>query len=216
MSRPSGKRTTNITLFISATEAEAADLARLLDGQDGRPMARSTWVMRHAAERLQAHAAAGDREAAGALAALEIDYRLEGAPSEGRRPAKVRHISIAVTLGALRDLAVRRGDVAAEEQATAALAALLAPDPDPGAEDIRSGRTFEHRDVRWSDGRPRLYRVLEVGPKGVRFSALTASGRPVHREHVEGADVFLAVHLGRWTDEPAQEAPGLAQRGPWP
>ena len=50
--------------------------------------------------------------------------------------------------------------------------------------------------------------MLVVDQQGVRFAALTASGRPVHREHVEGADVFLAAHLGCWTAEPAQDAPG--------
>ena len=221
MSRPSGKRTTNITLFMSPTEARIADLARLLDGQDGKPLPRSTWVLDRAKERLQAHAEGGQREAAAALVALTLHYHLMGTPAAGRRPASVRPMSVALSLEALRDLAQRRGDAEAEAQATAALEALQAPaapaahnvmEPAAMREDIRAGRTFEHRDVRWGDGRPRLYRVLVVDQKGVRFAALTASGRPVHREHVEGADVFLAAHLGCWTAEPAQDAPGGAQR----
>jgi len=46
-----------------------------------------------------------------------------------------------------------------------------------------------------------------MSPTEARIAALTASGRPVHREHVEGADTFLAAHLGRWTAEPARDGP---------
>lgn len=123
--RPSGLRQRAVVTYLTDTEAGIVDAARLLDGGDSA-QARSTWMVARAVERLEAHAAAGSRLAAGALAELCLSRRLMGAPRDGRKPAHTR-VFVAGGLAALADLAARQGDADAEAEARTALAALRAP-----------------------------------------------------------------------------------------
>ena len=123
--RPSGLRQHAVVTYLTCTEAEIVDTARLLDGGDSA-LPRSTWLVARAVERLEAHAAAGSRLAAGALAELRLARRLMGAPRDGRKPATTR-VFVAGGLDALADLAARQGDADAEAEARIALAALRAP-----------------------------------------------------------------------------------------
>lgn len=68
------------------------------------------------------------------------------------------------------------------------------------ADDIRPGRVFTHQE---RGGRRHV--VLEVGPKGVRFSKLrddSPVGHPLPVKRAETADEasFMRDHLGRWVD----------------
>lgn len=132
MGRPSGRRTVNVTLFLSGAEAAVVDMARLLDGADGKPLARSAWVLRCAQERLGAHAAPGNPEAAAALAVLALHHHLVGVAGEVGRPARVAERSMRGRLEGLRDLAERQGDDEAARRAREALDALAACPGDGG------------------------------------------------------------------------------------
>ena len=56
--RPSGLRQHAVVTYLTQTEAQLVELARLLDGgHTAQP--RSTWLVARAVERLEAHAAAG-------------------------------------------------------------------------------------------------------------------------------------------------------------
>ena len=125
--RPSGMRQRAVVTYLSPAEAEVLEAARLLDGGE-RALPRSAWLVARAVERLQTHAAAGERLAAGALAALRLERRLCGAARDGAKPAKAR-VFVAAHLDGLADLAARREDAEAEAEARAALAALRAPHP---------------------------------------------------------------------------------------
>jgi hypothetical protein len=120
--RPSGLRQHAVVTYLTQTEAQLVELARLLDGgHTAQP--RSTWLVARAVERLEAHAAAGSRLAAGGLIQLGLARRLMGAPRDGRKPARALPF-VALGLESLADLAGRLGDTAAEAEALAALAAL--------------------------------------------------------------------------------------------
>ncbi len=128
--RPSGLRQRAVVTYLTGTEATIVEVARLLDGgTSAQP--RSTWLVARAVERLQAHAASGSRLATGALAELRLARRLMGVPRDGRKPAQVR-LSVAAGLEGLADLAARLGDAECEAEARAALAALRAPQANPG------------------------------------------------------------------------------------
>ncbi|MDE3075361.1 MAG: hypothetical protein KGJ86_08020 [Chloroflexota bacterium] len=111
--------------YLTSTEAEIVEVARLLDG-GGSPQPRSAWLVARAVERLETHAAAGNRLAAGALAQLHLARRLMGVPRDGRKPAKTR-VFVAAGLDGLAELAARLGNAEAETEARTALAALRAP-----------------------------------------------------------------------------------------
>jgi hypothetical protein len=125
-----------VVTYLSPAEAQVLEAARLLDGGE-QALPRSSWLVARAIERLQTHAAAGERVAAGALAALGLERRLRGAARDGAKPAKLRLFLVAHLEG-LADLAARREDVEAEAEARAALAALRAPQP---AEPARNGHS---------------------------------------------------------------------------
>ncbi len=123
--RPSGLRQHAVVTYLTRTEAEILEVARLLAG-GGSAQPRSAWLVARAVERLEAHAAEGSRLAAGALVELGLARRLMGAPRDGRKPARV-HVFVAAGLESLADLAERLGDADAAAEARAALAALRAP-----------------------------------------------------------------------------------------
>lgn len=141
--RPSGLRQHAVVTYLTRTEAEVVDVARLLDGA-GSAQPRSAWLVARAVERLQVHASAGSTLAAGALAQLQIDRQLTGVPRDGRKPAKVR-IHVAAGLQALADLADRLGDVRAKDEAKAALASLRAPQAGRGAHSTMHASTPQGR-----------------------------------------------------------------------
>ena len=123
--RPSGTRQRAVVTYLSPAEAQALEAARLLDGGP-QALPRSAWLIARAVERLQTHAAAGERLAAAALAALRLERRLCGAARDGAKPAKAR-LFVAAHLDGLAELAARREDAQAEAEARAALAALRTP-----------------------------------------------------------------------------------------
>jgi len=127
--RPSGLRQRAVVTYLTTTEAEVVEAARLLDG-GGSAQPRSTWLVARAVECLEAHAAAGNRLAAGALAELCLARRLMGVPRDGRKPAKTR-VFVAAGLDGLAELAARLGNTEAEAEARAALAALRASKATP-------------------------------------------------------------------------------------
>ena len=131
--RPSGLRQHAVVAYLTQTEAQIVEAARMLDG-GGSPQPRSAWLLQRAVERLEAHATTGNRVAVAALVELRLAYRLMGVPQDGRKPARAG-VYIAGALQGLADLAGRLGDTQAEAEALAALAALRAHsamDPEGG------------------------------------------------------------------------------------
>lgn len=90
--RPSGMRQRAVVTYLSPAEAQVLEAARLLDGGE-QALPRSSWLVARAIERLQTHAAAGERVAAGALAALGLERRLRGAARDGARNAPCRSLN---------------------------------------------------------------------------------------------------------------------------
>jgi hypothetical protein len=72
--RPSGFRQHDVVTYLTRTEAEIVEVARLLDGR-GSAQPRGAWLVARAVERLEAHAAEGSRLAAGALVELGLAWQ---------------------------------------------------------------------------------------------------------------------------------------------
>lgn len=149
--RPSGKRTTHVTLYLSPCEALVADLARLLDGTDGVPTARATWVLARAVERLGRHAEEGSTRAAAALVALGLERRLVGAAEEGKKPPRCSP-PVATALAGLRDLAERLGDEEAQREAAEALARLQSAESQDSMDLLPGGSDLDAEDDQSAEG----------------------------------------------------------------
>ncbi len=194
MARAGGARQHQVAVRLTLAEAVAMDACRVLDGETGRPVPVPQWLMARVRERLEKHADAS--MAADALAALEVDRRLHGAPVDGAKPPAVCTADPRTLLQALRDLADRRGDQEALAMARAALGEVAPQERMPAVGDV-----FEHRDYQWSNGDPRRCVVLEVGDGDVTFACLDRTDRrPVKARHRVDLETFEAAHLGRRLD----------------
>jgi len=121
VSGPMGRRTRGVLVYLTEGEAAAYQVARLLAGTAGRPISGAEYTMGAVRATLEAHP--DDGRARAALAVLEAEVHLHGAPDPERKPTSVR-LHLRDLLADLLDEAREADDTATAEALEEAVEAL--------------------------------------------------------------------------------------------